>query len=424
MFVCTECGRSFQAPGFCTEDGGALGDAQGDPLLGQTVGSYRIASLLGKGGMGSVYKAVHPGIGSRVAIKFLSQECAAHPAMVERFFAEARAVNLIRHESIVNVTDLASTADNRPYIVMEFLEGAPLSAHMKRYGALPLGTLCKLLSEVLDALGAAHAKGIVHRDLKPDNVYVTAGGRVKILDFGIAKLKPEQGGVSDATRTGSLLGTPQYMSPEQAQGMHVDHRSDLYSAGVMLFEGATGQRPFPAQTMYELLKAHVELMPPAPTSLRPDIPPALEGVLLHALQKDPTYRYQSAQDFRAALDHAAQQLPPQSFAPLGDVSAGAPVPLAPTASGAGASYGGAAYSPAPYASSYGGTPMPMSPQVPTPFYGSAPTPQPLVPGAHYGMAPPPRTSYTWVWIVLACLGLAFIATFLSFCGGCIAGLSG
>ncbi len=316
MYVCSECGRSYPAPGFCTEDGGSLADAAGDPLLGTIVGSYRITQKLGEGGMGVVYKGVHPNIGSRVAIKLLSPECAKSPSLVERFFAEARAVNVIRHDNIVTVSDLASLPDGRPYIVMEYLDGAPLSAIIQRTGALPLGTLVTLMAELLDALGAAHDKGIVHRDLKPDNVFVTASGRVKVLDFGIAKLRPELGGISDATRTGSLLGTPHYMSPEQAAGRPVDHRSDLYSAGVILFECATGQRPFVVDSLYELLRAHVELMPTAPTVLRREIPPLLEQVLLRSLQKDPNFRFQSAAEFAQALAQAAHALPPSWFVPV------------------------------------------------------------------------------------------------------------
>jgi len=426
MFVCPECGRSFEAAGFCTEDGGALADSTAEPLLGSMVGSYRVSRLLGKGGMGAVYMGVHPGIGSRVAIKFLSEECAAHPSLVERFFAEARAVNLIRHENIVSVLDLASTPEGRPYIVMEYLDGAPLSAHIQRWRALPLGTLAKLLSQMLDALGAAHAKGIVHRDLKPDNVYVTATGRVKILDFGIAKLRPEQGGVSAETRTGSLMGTPQYMSPEQAQGMPADHRADLYSAGVILFEGATGQRPFPAQTLYELLKAHVELMPPAPSLLRPDIPPSLENVLLHALQKDPAYRYQSASDFKSALEQAVQYLSPEAYAPLTEGSTASSSSHASSHGPLPTPYASA--TPSPYASPMPGAAMsPYATPAHTPFQVGAPTPHPMQHGSAYPhgmMAPPPaRNTASTVWIVLACVALAFIAFFLTFCGSCLGALS-
>src|SRR6185503_20147330 len=160
---------------------------------------------------------------------------------VDRFFAEAKAVNLIRHENIVNVLDLATLPDGRPYIIMEYLDGAPLASiieyAVQQRAPLPLGGLARLAAEVLDALAAAHAKGVVHRDLKPDNIFVTPAGHAKVLDFGIAKLQPELGG--SATHTGSLLGTPHYMSPEQAASRPVDQRTDLYAMGVILFECAT-----------------------------------------------------------------------------------------------------------------------------------------------------------------------------------------
>ena len=198
MFVCPECGASQPSPGNCPADGTSLQPVGDDFLLGQTIGAYRVARLMGIGGMGRVYKAVHPTIGSRVAIKVLSRECTDRRDLVDRFFAEAKAVNVIRHESIVNVLDLATLPDGRPYIVMEYLDGSSLAAIIaaaSRSGMpLPIGGVARLCVEVLDALGAAHAKGIIHRDLKPDNIYVTPSGRPKVLDFGIAKLQPELGG--------------------------------------------------------------------------------------------------------------------------------------------------------------------------------------------------------------------------------------
>jgi serine/threonine protein kinase len=298
-------------------DGWALVAVGEDVLIGTTIGAYRVARLLGVGGMGRVYKGVHPQIGSRVAIKVLSRECSDRKDLVERFFAEARAVNLIRHESIVNVLDLASLPDGRPYIIMEYLDGAPLAAaieHALQTGPLPLGSVVRLAVEALDALGAAHGKGIVHRDLKPDNLFVTPSGRPKILDFGIAKLLPELGG--SYTQTGSLLGTPHYMAPEQAAGRPVDYRADLYAMGVILFECVTGQKPFHGDSLFDLLRKHVDAPPPPPAMLRPDLPPALEHVILVALAKAPEQRWQSAQAMSAALQQAAALLPPEQWAPL------------------------------------------------------------------------------------------------------------
>jgi len=323
------------APNACIADGTPLAPVGDDLLLGQQIGAYRVARLLGIGGMGRVYKGVHPTIGSRVAIKVLSRECSDRRDLVERFFAEAKAVNLIRHESIVNVLDLATLPDGRPYIVMEYLDGSPLAGIVEaipQRGPLPLGGIARLAAEVLEALGAAHAKGIIHRDLKPDNIYVTPQGRAKVLDFGIAKLQPELGG--SATHTGSLLGTPHYMSPEQAAGRPVDARADLYAMGVILFECSTGHKPFTADSLFDLLRKHVEAPPPSPRAFRPDMPPELEQVIYTALAKAPEQRFASAQAMSAALQHATARLPQDQWAPIqpaqgqGSNSSWAPTPPA------------------------------------------------------------------------------------------------
>ncbi len=326
-FVCPECARSYEAPGHCTEDGASLNDNAFCPLLGQSVGSYRVATLIGQGGMGEVYRGVHPEIGSRVAIKVLSTDAARAPGLVERFFAEARAVNVIRHEGIVSVLDLSRLPDGRPYIIMEYLEGAPLSGVLKQYHPMPLGGFLQLMFGVTDALSAAHSHGITHRDLKPDNIFVTAIGRTKLLDFGIAKLRPEIGGLSDATRTGALLGTPFYMSPEQARGQPIDHRSDLYSLGIILFEGATGRRPFEADNLFDQLRQNIEALPPRPRDIRPDVPAAFEAVLLRALEKDPAARFQSVDELAHALRETAQFLPNTSFVTLTGQPSSLPRPM-------------------------------------------------------------------------------------------------
>lgn len=300
-YVCSECGRTSPTPGACPADGSALKPTAHDPMLGRMIGSYRVVALLGEGGMGRVYKGVHPGIGSRVAIKVLHGQAAADGNAVSRFFSEARAVNIIRHESIVNVLDLSTLEHGEPFMVMEYLDGTPLDAMIERQGRLDTGFALRLMSEVLGALQAAHAHGIVHRDLKPANVFVTPSGHAKVLDFGIAKLRPADG-AAGLTQSGALLGTPYYMSPEQASGNAVDHRSDLYSSGVMLYEALTGTRPFVAGSLFELLRKHVQENPQPPSSRRRDLPAVLDSVILRALEKDPARRFQSAAEFKAALD--------------------------------------------------------------------------------------------------------------------------
>ena len=336
MNACPECGLLYEEGGFCAQDGTRLQPTGGDPLLGAMVGPYRLVEAIGAGGMGRVYKGVNPTIRSRVAIKVLSHDCAEKAELVERFFSEARAVNLIRHESIVNVLDLARLPDGRPYIVMEYLDGAPLSHAIARQGRLPAGTLARFTGEVLDALGAAHAKGIVHRDIKPDNVFVTPHGRAKILDFGIAKLAAEHRPEMGPTRAGSLLGTPHYMSPEQAQARPIDARADLYAVGVILYEATTGRKPFTGSSVYEVLRGHIEGVPVPPRRLAPDLPPAYEQVILRALAKDPAQRFQSAGELAMALQRACQGLTGHAWAPLDgrgrSESVGPPTPGAPSPS--------------------------------------------------------------------------------------------
>jgi serine/threonine-protein kinase len=328
MFVCGACGQRYERGGFCPEDGQPLPETS-DALLGTEIGRYRLARMIGEGGMGQVYLAVQPAIGSRVAIKILSDQCARNPELLERFFAEAKAVNLIRHEHIVSVMDLAQLPDGRPYIVMEFIEGFTLAAIVRGAHRAPVGGVVQVMSEVLSALGAAHQLGIVHRDLKPDNILITGEGHAKVLDFGIAKLAPGlSNALSPRTRTGALLGTPAYMAPEQISGSgNVDARTDIYAAGIVLFESVTGQVPFTGETLYDLMRAHLEVAPPRPTSLRPDLSPAIEEVILQALAKDPKDRFHTAGAMAQAMNHAATSLPSEQWKPLssrGGVMTGRP----------------------------------------------------------------------------------------------------
>ena len=390
MFVCPECGAPGAGPGLCPADGVPYAAVSDDLLVGSTVGAYRVARLLGVGGMGRVYKGVHPTIGSRVAIKVLSRECTDRRDLVERFFAEAKAVNMIRHESIVNVLDLATLPDGRPYIIMEYLDGAPLASIIEHAVTnrtpLPLGGLARLAVEVLDALGAAHAKGIVHRDLKPDNIFVTPSGRPKVLDFGIAKLNDMSTG--SATRTGSLLGTPHYMSPEQAAGKPVEHRADIYAIGVILYECATGQKPFVADSLFELLRKHIEAPVPSPRALRRDVSPQLEAVILTALAKTAEQRFSSAHAMSAALQHATAQLAPEQWTPI-------------TGSGTHRAVPSGGWQPTPPASwgSGGGQTRP-APEPPSPHVGHPSTVSASA-GQLQKQPAKPSTSRKGVWIGLA-----------------------
>ncbi|HYG67073.1 MAG TPA: serine/threonine-protein kinase, partial [Anaeromyxobacteraceae bacterium] len=274
-----------------------------DPLIGSRVGSFQIVRILGRGGMGTVYLAEHPVIGSRVAVKFLHPNMAENPAVVARFFDEARAVNLIGHENIVGIYDLNQLPPNRYYFVMEYLEGETLTERL-RGGRLPLPIALDVLLQLCDALQCAHDRGVVHRDLKPENVFlVSRRGKshfVKLVDFGIAKLR-DGAAAPGRTAAGLIVGTPEYMAPEQCDDREVDARTDVYSLGVIAFELATGRLPFEGRTVTQLLLAHLQREAPAPSSLAPDVDPGLEQAILRALRKDPAARFPDMAAFADAL---------------------------------------------------------------------------------------------------------------------------
>jgi eukaryotic-like serine/threonine-protein kinase len=277
-------------------------------MIGEQFGNYRAVSLLGEGGMGAVYLAEHPGIGRRVAVKVLHKNFIRDESLLGRFLNEARAANAIRHPNIIEILDSGTIADGTPFLVMELLEGESLGTRIRRIGALPIPTAVEFAYQTASALGAAHKKGIVHRDLKPDNLFVVPDPhqpdreRIKVLDFGIAKL--QQGNAADSvkTRTGTLMGTPIYMSPEQCRGTRtVDHRSDIYSLGIIFFEMLIGQPPFVSEGFGELVNMHLNLPPPAPSALRPEISPAIDAVVAKMLAKNPDDRYQDMQGLQVAL---------------------------------------------------------------------------------------------------------------------------
>jgi tRNA A-37 threonylcarbamoyl transferase component Bud32 len=275
-----------------------------DVLLGQMLGSYRLDRVLGEGGMGAVYEGVHPVIGARVAIKVLRPEVAANPAVVERFFNEARAVNLIGHRNVVRILDLASERGYY-FCVMELLEGEPLSARLSGGKRMPFSVAGPILLQCAEALEAAHQRKIIHRDIKPDNVFLVreTGQRdlVKVVDFGIAKLTASGLDVQ-RTSAGVVMGTPAYMSPEQAEGAaELDGRSDIYSLGVMMFQMATGRLPFLETAHVQVMMAHLTTQPPLPTAIAPQTPKALERLILRCLSKAPAERYPSMAALHDAL---------------------------------------------------------------------------------------------------------------------------
>jgi serine/threonine-protein kinase len=297
-------------------------------------GKYRIVRLIGEGGMGSVYEAEHTLIGRPVAVKVLHGDFADSPDALERFRREARAATAIRHPNIIEITDMGMTSTGQPFLVMELLEGVSLATLLAAASPMPTARTVDLMSQVLDALEAAHEKGIVHRDLKPDNVFIVQDRSrpdfVKLLDFGISKVTaPGVAGGLSMTRTGSVMGTPNYMAPEQAMGKKdVDHRADLWAVGVMLYEAFTGRLPYLGDNYNELLTNILMTVPPTPRAVKPAVDPRIEKVILRALTKDRDQRYHSAKKFRDELRAAGgvMGLTPQlaALAPQAAVPQAAP----------------------------------------------------------------------------------------------------
>lgn len=280
-----------------------------DPLLDATIGNYKVMRKIGEGGMGSVYLAEHPLIGKKVALKVLHSEFASNQDVVTRFFNEARAVNDIDHPNIVDIIDYGTipspTGGNMVYFIMEHLDGHPLENIIAEQAPLAPERSLHICAQVADALSASHRANIVHRDLKPDNIILikhrSTDDFVKLLDFGIAKLTGDQHG-STRTRTGIVMGTPAYMSPEQCEGRgNIDHRTDIYALGVVLYQMITGRVPFEGQGYGEVLVQHLTQAPLPPSTIRGVIPPHVEAVCMKALEKSPAARYQSMDDFIAAL---------------------------------------------------------------------------------------------------------------------------
>jgi serine/threonine-protein kinase len=263
-------------------------------------GRYRIVRKLGAGGMADVYLAEDQELGRRVAIKILNGRHANDDQFIERFRREAKNAAALNHPNIVSIYDRGEAEDTY-YIAMEFLDGRSLKELIVGHGQAPVKVAVEYARQILSALRFAHRHGIVHRDIKPHNVLVDREGRVKVTDFGIARA-----GTSQMTETGSIVGTAQYLSPEQARGGEVDQRSDLYSLGIVLYELLTGKTPFEGDTPVEIAMKHLSTPPQPPSKLRSDIPRELDMVVLRALAKDPDDRYQSADEMEADLERVSR----------------------------------------------------------------------------------------------------------------------
>jgi serine/threonine-protein kinase len=259
---------------------------------GTTVGEYRIESKLGEGGFGAVYRAVHPLIGKMAAVKVLSRQFSSNPQMVSRFIAEARAVNQIRHRHIIDIFSFGQLPDGRQYYIMELLEGESFDTYLAKRKRLSLAEALPILRGVARALDAAHAKNILHRDLKPENVFLVFDdeGRIepKLLDFGLVKLMADTSG--HKTKTGTPMGTPYYMSPEQCRGLEADARTDVYSFGALVFEVLTGAVPYDGTSTMDILVQHMTALPPSASQRCSDVPSALDAPLARILAKEPKDR--------------------------------------------------------------------------------------------------------------------------------------
>jgi serine/threonine protein kinase/beta-lactam-binding protein with PASTA domain len=347
--------------------------AVSDTLIGTVFdGRYRIVRKLGAGGMADVYLAEDQELGRRVAIKILNDRHAADDQFIERFRREAKNAAGLSHPNIVSIYDRGK-AEGTYYIAMEFLDGRSLKEMIVGRGPAPVKTAIDYARQILAAIGFAHRNGIVHRDIKPHNVLVSPEGRLKVTDFGIAR-----SGASQMTEVGSIIGTAQYLSPEQARGSPVDQTSDLYSVGVVLYEMLTGQVPFTGDTPLEIAMKHLSAVPKPPSELRPDAPHDLDLIVLRALAKSPEERYQTAEEFDRDLSQVAEGLPVASEtadAATAVLSGSGILAAAPTA----------IVSPT--------TPPPTTPTRPAP-------PGRTPPAGYYGYEGPPRRRRpVWPWIL-------------------------
>ncbi|MFF8031459.1 protein kinase [Streptomyces sp. NPDC016626] len=385
---------------------GAQGQYAGRALAG---GRYQLRDLLGQGGMASVHLAYDSVLDRQVAIKTLHTELGREQAFRERFRREAQSVAKLTHTNIVSVFDTGEDdvdGMTMPYIVMEYVEGRPLGSvldeDVRQQGAMPADKALKITADVLAALEISHEMGLVHRDIKPGNVMMTKRGVVKVMDFGIARAM--QSGVTSMTQTGMVVGTPQYLSPEQALGRGVDARSDLYSVGIMLFQLVTGRLPFDADSPLAIAYAHVQEEPPTASSINRSLPPAVDALITRALKKNPNERFPSAEAMRGECLRVAQSFhaAPPSIVPGARAQSGAGVGSAvfPPVDQANPAPTGNVQTPyqptpSPHQNPYG-TPAPStpSPAYGYPQQGGYPTSGPAAYAPQQGSSTPPPYNLT------------------------------
>jgi serine/threonine protein kinase len=317
MKLCLICNFQTATDGqdICPRDGSSMVTVGEDPLLGLVVeGRYRIESVIGQGSAGTVYKAIQELIGREVAIKVLHDYLVSDEEFIKRFRQEAKASSRLSHPNIITIYDFGVLPKTgRPYIAMDLLRGTPLSEMIADRGFLPMEEGIPILAQVCAALGEAHRQGVVHRDVKPENIVLVERSGQKmfpiVVDFGIARLVQEESDVAKITRTGTVCGSPTYMSPEQCTSSKVDHRSDIYSVGIVIYETLTGTVPFMSDELAKVMAMHLTDPPTPLNKVRPDLqfPEMLERVVAKTLSKSPDDRFQDMDDLASAITEASKQ---------------------------------------------------------------------------------------------------------------------
>ncbi len=340
MARCVVCSTEIRDDArFCPECGAEQPRQQvlgtdADPLMGKTVAhKFRIEKLLGVGGMGKVYKARQLSLDKAVVVKVLHDQFREDPQLVQRFQREAKAASRLNHPNSIQIIDFGQDESGVVFMAMEFLQGQDLFTLLKKQGALPADRIARIMVQVCSALTEAHEQNVIHRDLKPENIMVEdrRGQRdfVKVLDFGIAKIQDAGEGVQALTQAGMVCGTPEYMSPEQARGLHLDARSDIYALGVVMYQLAVGELPFVADTPIGIVTKHILEKPVPPRQRRPDVDAELEAIILKAMEKDASRRFASVAEMAEQLEALGRRLAATPGGGFNDPSQSQPRPSAP-----------------------------------------------------------------------------------------------